>query len=192
MDYPRRDLPLPLELVNTTFASAGQPCDALESPDDLQAWLSANAQRLPTLPPTSTPANVERFRTLRAALRRIFRAVFDATQPSSDDIALLNAAAAAAPLFARLDWDRLPRITVIATSDAATAALGAVAHDAIQLLGGPNMKLITPCQAPGCVLFFLREPRRRHWCSPACGNRARVARHYARQRSETGLRATTA
>jgi predicted RNA-binding Zn ribbon-like protein len=192
MDYPRRGLPLPLELVNTLFARAGQPCDALERPEDLHAWLSAHAERLPTLPQTSTPADVERFRALRAALRRIFSAVAEATLPSSEDIAVLNATGAAAPLFARLDWDRRPRITVIATADAVTSALGAVAHDAIQLLGGPNLQLITRCQAPGCVLFFLREPRRRHWCSAACGNRARVARHYARMRPQSLMGARTA
>jgi predicted RNA-binding Zn ribbon-like protein len=50
------------------------------------------------------------------------------------------------------------------------------------LLAGPDASRIRACQAPGCVLFFLAERRRRDWCSPACGNRARVARHYRRQR----------
>ncbi len=42
--YPRLDLPLPLELVNTHFASGGKPVDALATPDDLDAWLRANAE----------------------------------------------------------------------------------------------------------------------------------------------------
>ena len=36
------------------------------------------------------------------------------------------------------------------------------------------------CGAPGCVLMFARDHTRREWCSNACGNRARQARHYRR------------
>ena len=38
------------------------------------------------------------------------------------------------------------------------------------------------CHAPGCVLYFLKDHPRREWCSTACGNRARAARHYRRHR----------
>jgi len=175
--YPRLGLPLSLELVNTTFVSDGQPADALQTPAHLDAWLHTNRLRQPA-DAASTAADVERFRALRAALRRIFSAAFEASRPPTEDLDVLNAASAAAPQYSQLAWDDRPRIV---RSD--TSALGSVARDAIDVLGGPNLKLITPCQAPGCVLFFLREPRRRHWCSAACGNRARVARHYARRRS---------
>ncbi|MEU1601426.1 CGNR zinc finger domain-containing protein [Streptomyces sp. NPDC005708] len=37
-----------------------------------------------------------------------------------------------------------------------------------------------PCLAPNCLLFFVKNHARREWCSPACGNRVRVARHYRR------------
>ncbi|HEY3005705.1 MAG TPA: CGNR zinc finger domain-containing protein [Kribbellaceae bacterium] len=36
------------------------------------------------------------------------------------------------------------------------------------------------CYAPGRVLYFVTGHPRREWCSTACGNRARAARHYAR------------
>ncbi|WP_225993278.1 CGNR zinc finger domain-containing protein [Actinomadura rudentiformis] len=38
------------------------------------------------------------------------------------------------------------------------------------------------CLAPGCVLYFLKNHPRREWCTAACGNRARGARHYRRHR----------
>jgi predicted RNA-binding Zn ribbon-like protein len=187
VDYPKLDLPLALELANTIFVSAGQPCDALASPADLDAWLRANVEQFSSLPPTATMADVNRFRSLRHALRRIFSSVADATAPLSEDIEVLNTASAAAPEFARFDWfGRGPRMTLLTTADATTTALARIARTAIELLAGPNMTRISDCQAPGCVLFFLREPRRRHWCSPACGNRARVARHYARHRPAQG------
>jgi predicted RNA-binding Zn ribbon-like protein len=180
MDYPSRALPLPLELLNTTFASGGQPRDALTSPADLDAWLDANAEHFPTRPSKATAADLARFRDLRAAARRIFSALVEATQPSTEDIELLNRSSAAAPRFARLDWQAAPRLTLATHATASASALGIVATATIELLAGPDRTRISRCQAPGCVLFFLREPRRRHWCSPGCGNRARVARHYAR------------
>jgi predicted RNA-binding Zn ribbon-like protein len=182
MDYPRRGLPLPLELVNTTFASAGQPCDALTTPEDLSAWLRANRDHFTRLPlVAASSADLDRFRALREALRSIFGAVAAGNRPSATDIALVNGLSAAAPGYAHLAWlQRGPRLTRMDTADATTSLLGAVARAAIELLAGPEWERISRCQAPGCVLFFLREPRRRHWCSAACGNRARVARHYSR------------
>jgi predicted RNA-binding Zn ribbon-like protein len=35
-------------------------------------------------------------------------------------------------------------------------------------------------RAPGCVLLYVSDHPRRQWCSNACGNRARQARHYRR------------
>jgi len=182
MDYPRLGLPLPLELVNTTFASAGQPRDALTTPEDLGAWLRANREHFGKLPTVATTsADLDRFRALRETLRRIVGAVAASSRPAATDIALVNRLSAAAPRYAHLAWlQRGPRMTLNETADATTSLLGGVARAAIELLTGSERERISRCQAPGCVLFFLREPRRRHWCSAACGNRARVARHYRR------------
>ena len=35
----------------------------------------------------------------------------------------------------------------------------------------------------GLIRFFVRDHPRKRWCSAACGNRARVARHYRRHHS---------
>jgi predicted RNA-binding Zn ribbon-like protein len=64
-----------------------------------------------------------------------------------------------------------------------TAGLAGVAEDAIQLLAGDDAASLRACYAPGCVLYFVKTHPRRQWCSVACGNRARAARHY--QRSKT-------
>jgi predicted RNA-binding Zn ribbon-like protein len=64
-----------------------------------------------------------------------------------------------------------------------TAGLAGVAEDAIQLLAGDDAASLRACHAPGCVLYFVKTHPRRQWCSVACGNRARAARHY--QRSKT-------
>jgi predicted RNA-binding Zn ribbon-like protein len=64
----------------------------------------------------------------------------------------------------------------------AQVVLAAFATDAIDLLTGPHRQDLRACGAPGCVLLFLKDHPRREWCSAACGNRARQARHYARTR----------
>jgi predicted RNA-binding Zn ribbon-like protein len=36
------------------------------------------------------------------------------------------------------------------------------------------------------VLYFVKTHPRREWCSVACGNRVRAARHYQRGRGHQG------
>ena len=62
----------------------------------------------------------------------------------------------------------------------ADVVLAALAGDAIELVTGPRRADLRACGAPGCVLVFLKDHPRREWCSNACGNRARQARHYRR------------
>jgi CGNR zinc finger len=47
----------------------------------------------------------------------------------------------------------------------------------------PDATKLRACHAPGCVLYFVKSHPRRAWCSEACGNRARAARHYERVRA---------
>jgi predicted RNA-binding Zn ribbon-like protein len=66
----------------------------------------------------------------------------------------------------------------------ARSALAGLGHEAIALLTGPAAVNLRACNAPGCVLYFVKSHPRREWCSEACGNRARAARHYQRVRSQ--------
>jgi predicted RNA-binding Zn ribbon-like protein len=66
----------------------------------------------------------------------------------------------------------------------ARSALACLGHEAIELLTGPTAVNLRACNAPGCVLYFVKSHPRREWCSEACGNRARAARHYQRVRSQ--------
>ncbi|XES01431.1 CGNR zinc finger domain-containing protein [Streptomyces sp. S1D4-11] len=55
-----------------------------------------------------------------------------------------------------------------------------IAHQAVGLFTGPGCDRLRPCLAPNCLLFFVKNHARRECCSPVCGNRVRVARHYRR------------
>jgi predicted RNA-binding Zn ribbon-like protein len=60
--------------------------------------------------------------------------------------------------------------------------LAELAQQAVELFTGPMAVNLRSCNAPGCVLFFVKSHPRREWCSPGCGNRVRAARHYRRIR----------
>jgi predicted RNA-binding Zn ribbon-like protein len=64
---------------------------------------------------------------------------------------------------------------------AVDAAFGAIADNAIEVFGGPLREQLRACPGPNCILYFLTDGRR-EWCSKQCGNRARAARHYAKNR----------
>ena len=90
----------------------------------------------------------------------------------------MNEASAAAPRVVQL------RDAAVVESRAGSpedAILGAIAASAVELLGGADRDLVRVCEAPSCGLYFLAARERQQWCTPSCGNRARVARHYARR-----------
>lgn len=187
-----RDERLAVELANTVFAAGGQAADGLTAPEHLGAWLRLHDERLrraerawSSAKRTPSPEHLERFRGLRAAIRDLFAALLAGERGSVGAVRSLNELSAAAATFATLRWPRSadPEVAVESTAvDAIEVALGIVARDAIALIGGPDRERLRSCPAPGCVLYFVRDHPRRAWCSDACGNRARVARHYRRHR----------
>lgn len=180
--YPQRGAPLPIELANTLFAQDGQLRDALATPDDLAEWLRTNASSFSERARAAATGQLGAFRALRDAIRLLLSAAADGHQPPQAAVRTLNRLSAQAPSCPRLEWlDSVPRM-VVETARADAEAVGIVTRAAIALLAGPEREHIGVCQAPGCVLFFLKQRRRRDWCSTSCGNRARVARHYRRHR----------
>ncbi|MCV7372161.1 CGNR zinc finger domain-containing protein [Mycolicibacterium arabiense] len=57
-----------------------------------------------------------------------------------------------------------------------------MARRLIQFVESPEWGQLCPCVAPSCAYYFVKNNTRRQWCSPQCGNRARVARHSERPR----------
>jgi predicted RNA-binding Zn ribbon-like protein len=175
--------PVPVRLMNTIWADRGGVHDSLTTPGELRAWLAA-------VYPDGKPrrADLDRFRALRDALRRLAALVTGDHRPAAvgvdDDaaraVAEVNAAAALAP-----SWPQLVlrggdlRQTVTGTAAPGDQLLSGIAREAVELLT-EHQAQIRACYAPGCVLYFVQDHPRREWCSTACGNRARVARHYDR------------
>src|SRR5262245_9606655 len=184
--FPLLDEPLPVELVNTRFAQRRVVVDGLTTPEDLAIWLAAHREQFQAAVDLDAAGQrLEEIRALRDLLRELFAAVVAGEPPADAAIATLNRLSSQAPTALQLDWPPAgpPSITVRpASADPGVGALAELARAGIRLLGGPDRERLRACHAPGCVLFFVKHHPRREWCSEACGNRARAARHYYRHR----------
>ncbi|MFD9586776.1 CGNR zinc finger domain-containing protein [Streptomyces sp. NPDC059980] len=133
---------------------------------------------------------------LRQAVRALFARVVSPAPPSPADAhrlmrpdratAHLNAVAAREPVAPQLEWpdEEAPCARVLsAETDPRVRLLAALARAAIGFLTGPQRTQLRSCTAPRCVRYFVKSHGRQEWCKPSCGNRARAARHYRRQRA---------
>ena len=183
---PLRDEPLSIELHNTLYATAGQAIDGLADQSAADLWLGELAHRLsqPDLPSGAWPAVAE-IVALRETVRLALHAAIEAGPQDPAALEAINAASARAASAPMARWrpnaPPEPGKTFISPTRA-DVVLGALAADAIELLTGPRRDDLRTCGAPGCVLLYLKNHPRRAWCSNACGNRARQARHYQRVR----------
>lgn len=176
-DLPVLGEPLAIELANTVVAGG---VDVLDSP---AAWVDAHRDVLPAGAGADPPA-LDALRRLRDAVRELLHAAIAEREPEPAALRHVNAVSAAATTRRALEWDdRGPR-AVDQTDHAADATLAAIARSVVDVIGGPDRARLRRCERHDCVLLFVATHPRRKWCSPGiCGNRERVARHYARRRA---------
>ncbi|SFP88496.1 CGNR zinc finger domain-containing protein [Amycolatopsis rubida] len=176
---------VPVRLMATVWADTGGLHDDLRTREDLDAWLDEVGIERGS---RSSAAELALARRLRDAVRRLAAQV-TADDRQSPTVDLDTALGDLNDLVTRLP---VPQLTFAAgklreSSSRGTspvvAGLARVARESIALLGGPDAAKLRACHAPGCVLYFMKTHPRREWCSVACGNRARAARHYEKIRS---------
>lgn len=159
--------------------------ERLREPADLARWYR-EAGLLGEAPPV-TASGLEAARELREAVHRVACAVIAGEQPSPADEAVLNTAAAEAPLIPVLRAGT-GHLTLPATRGQ-QAALSTVARDAVDLFSGPAAARLRACAGPECALLFVdtSRPGRRRWCSStACGGRQRAAAYRRRRAAADG------
>lgn len=182
------DEPTPVRLMATIWADTEGLHDDLTAPADLDAWLTA----VGTSPAgaSATKEELSGARKLRDSVRRLAAHVTGDDRPAAAS-AVANVADAARTVNAAAHQRPIPRLRLndarleldaISARSPVVAGLAEVAGEA-QLLLGENASQLRACYAPGCVLYFTQTHPRREWCSIACGNRARAARHYQSVRS---------
>jgi predicted RNA-binding Zn ribbon-like protein len=182
------DEPLPVRLMNTIWADRFGVYDALTTTANLRAWLAAVFGDDGVAP---DGRDVKQFRMLRDGLRRLAALLTDDTRPAAASataeiqqaVADVNRAVTRAPTLPQLAYDRGGLYAIAAPGRTEVQrALSSLAYGGVELLTGEGRTVLRACNAPGCVLYFVKDHPRREWCSTACGNRARVARHYDRHR----------
>ncbi len=180
-----------LDLVNTVFIRGGlrgRPVDALTTPADLADWIAEQGESLGPVELTPGPDldALAAFIDLRSALHHVIASAVAGTSAAPEHVAAINTTAGAYHDIVELPpAGHGPLVRRTEAPSPSAAVLSRLARTAVDLLTGPDLKLLRACPAPGCVLFYLRTHPRRNWCSTGCGNRVRVARH-SRGHDESG------
>ncbi|MEP6925364.1 MAG: ABATE domain-containing protein [Pyrinomonadaceae bacterium] len=186
---------LSLDFLNTVIAANGKPLDLLENWADLAAWTIA-ARLL-------EPAQAEKFLEswsgkkeseaefnlaieFREVLREMILAIKKGTKVKPKIIKAIN----------EMLNHKNGTVEIEQTADGfekrfhaafnnPRQLLAPVAESATDLLCYANPALIKKCEARECVLYFYDATKNhsRRWCSmAACGNRAKAASFYRRQK----------
>jgi predicted RNA-binding Zn ribbon-like protein len=164
--------------------------DELGSPVALEEWLSAWVREADGLPSDtgvgcvddSVLLRLRDFRAFRDAVGDAIAATIERRAIPNDAIDALNSASAMAPTWPVLVIGGKASAVVASETSVmseTTRILGSIARSAIELLGGPDAARLRRC--PACARFFLSNRTGQVWCSAACGNRTRVARHRSRR-----------
>jgi predicted RNA-binding Zn ribbon-like protein len=153
--------------------------DVLAGPSNLLDWLKGAFPAL--VDPAAVALRLRDLGEVADAATAVFTASLEGRPPPTPAREALNEAVAAVPTVVRLDGDGSLRREPVARRDDATWLMAEVARSAIELLGGPDRERLRRCPAERCGRWFLADRPNRVWCSDACGNRTRVARHHARR-----------
>jgi predicted RNA-binding Zn ribbon-like protein len=171
--------PPAVDLSNTVKATPSGEQDLLETDDQLDAWIAAERDRIASVDAAS--GRLSEVRHLRGSVRDLLHARARGERLPDAARRRINAISASAPIRIALTEDGQV-VEAPASGDPYALFEATVARSAIELVGRTENGLCI-CRAPSCGMLYLREHPRQFWCSKACGNRARVARHAARQRT---------
>ncbi len=170
-----------LDVANTIAVSNGVEYDLIEAYADYERWGSV-AARSPALGRDEAAALlVARPRIL--ALRDPIRAALFATSAGdrlpNGAVDGLNRVSGAAPAWFELSRDGDVRTRVSGTAVDRLLAIYARSAMEIAADGAARLRI---CPSPSCGMLYRPTRTDQRWCSTQCGTRARVARHYGRQR----------
>lgn len=175
-----------LDFVATVAERHRAAEEKLRSPQDLAHWCLAAG--LLTTPPEVTPAQLASATTLREAMFRLLAAHGEAFQER--DLLLLNDSAAVPP---PLVWLSTRNLT-ISRSGSVESVLSLMARECLELLGGPDLALLSWCSDDNCTRPFLDRShgQRRRWCGmKGCGDRNKAANYRRRMKQPAdGMRKT--
>jgi predicted RNA-binding Zn ribbon-like protein len=171
------------DLCNTQPVIDGESRELLGDFADLVRWASHAGVDVPDgLALRCDPEVAEETRRWVLRLRDELRTVLDPTVPRHKVDALNALLAQVRGAFQLRQFDQ-PAVGLIGDDEVAQLRLDLAA--AVLDIFSYDRSLVRRCDNPACVLLFLdvSKTRRRRWCDmKTCGNRAKAAAHYARNR----------
>jgi predicted RNA-binding Zn ribbon-like protein len=175
--------PLAIDFANTTRRRGAVQHELLLGGDDVATWAQRQAGRVPAVAPRTAAGRLEEIRAARDDVQAVLHAAADGAPLPPRAAARLNARARAMPVVGQLGR-RPGELGLAATADLSPVdeLLARVAAATIALVGGAPADAVRFCDAPSCGQFFAPQRPNQRWCGPACGTRARVARHAAHRR----------
>jgi predicted RNA-binding Zn ribbon-like protein len=168
-----------LDIANTVVIVEGDEHDMITAATEYQHWAAAEASAL-GLDDAQAAALVQarpRLLELRTSVRAVVAAAAEGRALPPAAVAELNRASRAAPDWLELD-PPTGRLQSGSRAGAAAGLVAAYARSAMALVAEGAGTEVRRCPAPSCGMFYRPGRRDQHWCSPQCGSRARVARHY--------------
>jgi predicted RNA-binding Zn ribbon-like protein len=173
-----------LDLANTVAVVNGVDRDLLAPAGAYDGWAAAEGAAAGLAPEDVAGLLEARPRVVR--LREVIREALAAAAARRDlpvaAVAELNRASRAAPHWLELD-PAVGRLRMCSRGRRADRLLARYARSALQLLAADTGEQLRVCPAPSCGMFYRPRRPQQRWCSPQCGTRARVARHYHRPRN---------
>jgi len=179
--------PLAVDLADTVRVVGDREVELLEDEATLGVWIAAELSRYPSA--RAAQGRLDDVRELRDLVRGLLMAHAREEPLSASGIESINAVSARSPSFPILSRDGDREIVDI-NDDPFDMFAAEVARSLIEVISGDSSP-VGRCTAPRCGMFFVPMSRRQRWCSPECGNRARVARHATRAAVERSSKAGT-
>jgi predicted RNA-binding Zn ribbon-like protein len=172
-----------LDFANTVNVRSAPDRDWLSTAAGLQVW--ATSAGYPVTPDDGPDASLERMRTVRDAVYRIFSPI--AHGEPSDTAALRVVTATHAEGVQRGHLERANGVYTWSWPSPRTRVvlLWEVAASTVELLGQGPLNRIGECPSCGWAFLDTSKNGRRRWCSMAtCGSRDKAQRYYARHSGE--------
>lgn len=190
------DVDLAFEFLNTRELEQGALVDRLTSAEDALDWIvdhrlvhdasvATERSRL-ALDPARAARVLADVRAIRDALREVADAVTESRVPAEDAVRTVNAALRARPVDELKVVDGTVRLSHGHAEDPLAEALARLAGPIVQEIAEGRPDRLRVCANDTCQWVFFDSSRsgRRRWCDmTTCGNRAKAARHRARQKT---------
>jgi predicted RNA-binding Zn ribbon-like protein len=193
------DLDDTFDFLNTDDTESGFPVDRLPTLDSALTWFvdrgvihqeGADRKRAADANDEAASArDLARIRTVRSALREVALSLASHEAPTAGALDTINRALHARQVIELVPGPDGVHVDHRHVGDPIDDALARLADPLVTELTAGHPERIKACASDTCDWIFYDSSRtsRRRWCDMAtCGNRAKAARHRARERSQGG------